>query len=111
MCIRDSNEVTVSFDTSAFSQKTVTVSDIRVVNEQQNREVTVLTRRIYDVTILGLADDVTALDASSVIAEIDAGDLTLGEGQQTVPVTIRIPGSDSVFAVGSYTALIEISAN
>ncbi len=105
------NEVTVSFDTSAFSQKTVTVSDIRVVNEQQNREVTVLTRRIYDVTILGLADDVTALNASSVIAEIDAGDLTLGEGQQTVPVTIRIPGSNSVFAVGSYTALIEISAN
>lgn len=105
------NEVTVSFDTSAFSQKTVTVSDIRVVNEQQNRNVSVLTKRIHDVNIIGLADDVTALSASSVIAEIDAGDLTLGEGQQTVPVTIRIPGSNSVFAVGSYTALVEISAD
>ena len=101
------NEVTVSFDTSAFSQKTVTVSDIRVVNQAANREVEVLTNRIYDVTIIGLSDDVAALSASSVIAEIDAGDLALSEGQQTVPVTIRIPGSSTVFATGSYTALVE----
>ncbi|MDK2813137.1 MAG: hypothetical protein PWQ08_392 [Clostridiales bacterium] len=102
-------QVTVSFDTSAFSQKTVTVSDIRVINERQNRTVSVDTKRIYDVTIIGLTDDVNALTAKSVIAEIDAGDLTLGEGQQTVPVTIKIPGSTTVFAVGDYTALIDIS--
>ena len=101
------NEVTVSFDTSAFSQKTVTVSDIRVVNQAANREVQVLTSRIYDVTIIGLSNDVAALRSSSVIAEIDAGDLSLSEGQQTVPVTIRIPGSTTVFATGSYTALVE----
>ena len=105
------NEVTVSFDTSAFSQKKVTVSDIRVVNQPANREVEVLTQRIYDVNLIGLAEDVAALSAGSVIAEIDAGDLALSEGQQTVPVTIRIPGSSTVFAVGSYTALVETQAN
>ena len=80
---------------------------IRVVNQPANREVEVLTQRIHDVNLIGLAEDVAALSAGSVIAEIDAGDLALSEGQQTVPVTIRIPGSSTVFAVGSYTALVE----
>ncbi|MBC5582012.1 hypothetical protein H8S23_10895 [Anaerofilum sp. BX8] len=104
-------QITVSFDTSAFSQKQVTVDGIRVVNEPQNRTVTVNTKRIHDVTILGLTDEVEALTGKSVVAEIDAGDLTLGEGEQTVPVTMKIPGSSTAFAVGSYTALVEISAN
>ena len=37
-------------------------------------------------------------------------DRTLGEGEQTVPVTMKIPGSSTVFAVGSYTVLVEINA-
>lgn len=103
-------QVTVSFDTSAMSQKQLTVTDIRVINQPQNRTVTVDTQRIHDVTVVGLTADVEALTAKSVIAEVDAGDLTLGEGQQTVPVTIRIPGSTTVLAVGSYTVLVEISS-
>lgn len=104
------NQVTVSFDTSGFAEKSFTVSDIRVVNAPQNRQVTVDTQRIHEVTVIGPRAEVEALSAGSLVAEIDAGDLTLGEGEQTVPVTIRVTGSRNVFAVGSYTALVEIEA-
>ena len=62
---------------------------IRVVNEPQNRTVTVNTKRIHDVTILGLTDEVEALTGKSVVAEIDAGDLTLGEGEQKMCIRDR----------------------
>lgn len=103
------SHVTVSFDTSALASKTITVKDIRAVNVPQNYQVQVETSKIYDVTVIGTKAEIEALTAADVVAEIDASQLAAEKGQQTVAVNILIPGSSSVFAAGSYTALINVS--
>ncbi|MEG0804608.1 MAG: CdaR family protein, partial [Pygmaiobacter sp.] len=101
--------VTVSFDTGALASKTVTVKDVRLINEPQNYNIRIETPRLYDVTIIGSKEEIASLGASDVIAQINAADITTEKGQQTVPVSILIPGSNTMFAIGSYTALIDIS--
>ena len=104
------SKVTVSFDTSGLESKTVTVSDIRVVNAPQNYTVQVETAKIYNVTVIGASEEIAQLSAKDVVAQIDASDLAADKGQQTVGVDIRIPGFSTLFAAGSYTALIGVSA-
>ena len=103
-------KVTVSFDTSALAAKTLTVNDIRLINAPQNYNVKIETARLYDVTIIGPKDEIATLTSSSVVAQINAGDLDAERGQQTVPVSILVPGSKTMFAVGEYTALVSVSA-
>lgn len=102
--------VTVNFDTSALESKKVTVSDIRVLNAPQSYNITVETGKIYDVTLIGTPEQLSAVLADDVVAQIDASEITAEKGQQTVGVTMRIPGTTTVFAAGSYTALIDVSA-
>lgn len=104
------SRVSVAFDTSALESKTITVSDIRVVNAPQNYEVTAETKKIHNVVIIGTRAEVEALSPNDVVAQIDASDLAADKGQQTVAVEIKIPGSQTLFAAGSYTALIGVSA-
>lgn len=102
-------KVTVSFDTSALASKTLTVNDIRLINAPQNYNVSVETARLYDVTIIGPKEEIAALTSASVVAQINASDLDTEKGQQTVPVSILVPGSKTMFAVGEYTALVSAS--
>lgn len=104
------SRVKVSFDTSGLESKTVTVSDIRVVNAPQNYDITVDTKNIHDVTLIGTPEQLQAVTGADVVAQIDAAELAADKGQQTVGVIIRIPGTTQVFAAGSYTALINVDA-
>ena len=48
--------------------------------------------------------------AASVQAEVDCASVSLTAGQMTLPVTVRVPSSSRIFAVGSYTVQSEITA-
>lgn len=103
-------QVTATFKQEGLSQKTVSVSDIRVVNQPENYDITVQNQRIYSVKLIGPKEVLSALPATGVIAQIDAADITVESGQQNVPVRILIPSSDKVFATGSYTVVVNIRA-
>ncbi len=102
--------VDVTFDTYGFATRTVTVSQISVVNAPSDISVSVTTRRLNDVTLVGPEDELNALSEANVVAQVDASasNINVSKGQQSMPVTIVIPGSNTVFATGSYEVLCDI---
>ena len=105
--------VDVTFDTYGFATRTVTVSQITVVNAPSDTTVTVTTRRLSDVTLVGPEDELDALSEANVVAQVDASasNINVSKGQQSMPVTIVVPGSSTVFATGSYEVLCDIDTS
>lgn len=95
--------VTLSFDTSGMASKTVNVSNIKCINVPLNYDVEPLTDRVQGVVLYGPKEEVEALSAQSVLAQIDCQSISVSAGQQTMPVSIQIPASTRIFATGSYT--------
>ena len=100
--------VTLSFDTSDMGSTTLNISNISAINVPSNYEVEILSSMVSGVTLYGPAEEVEALSADSVVAQIDCQSVNLTVGQQTIPVTIQIPSSSRIFATGSYTVQCEV---
>ncbi len=105
--------VTVSFDTSALTTKTLNLdaASVQVVNLPTTYKLTVKSTRILNVTLCGPADVLSGLTADSVVAQINADDFSVAAGQQTIAVSIYVPASNQVFAIGTYTVLCQIESN
>lgn len=101
--------VTLTFDTTDMTSTTLNVSNIRVINVPSDAEVDVLTSRISNVTLYGPADEIADLSADNVLAQVDCQSISVTAGQQTLPVTIQVPSSSRIFAVGSYTVQCAIT--
>ena len=106
------SSVTLSFDTTGMSSTSLNVSNIRTINEPSNLDVEVLTSVINNVQLFGPEEEIAELSAENVLVQVDCQNLTstAGQGQQTLPVTIQIPSSSRIFAVGSYTVECQITA-
>ena len=102
--------VTLSFDTSDMGSTTLNISNISAINVPSNYEVEILSSMVSGVTLYGPAEEVEALSADSVVAQIDCQSVNLTVGQQTIPVTIQIPSPSRIFATGSYTVQCEVRA-
>ncbi|NCC07830.1 MAG: hypothetical protein EOM30_07275 [Clostridia bacterium] len=104
-------DITISFNTVGFITKTVTVTQIDIVNAAAGTTVSVPTERISSVTLIGKESELSALSQDSVIAQVDASpsNISVVRGQQNMPVKIIIPSSESIFATGAYTLLCDIT--
>ena len=103
------NTVTLTFDTSDMSSTTLNVANIRVINTPSDVDVEVLTNRISSVVLYGPAEELATLSAENVVAQVDCQSISVTAGQQTVPVSIQIPASSRIFAVGDYTVDCEVT--
>ena len=52
---------------------------------------------------------VEALTADSVLAQVDCQSISVTAGQQTLPVSIQIPSSGHIFAVGNYSVQCQVT--
>ena len=104
-------KVTVSFNTMGLTTRTISVSEIRVVNAASGTTVTPSVGRINNMTLIGREDELAELSESSVVAQIDASptNVSVTKGQQNMEVEIIVPGTETVFATGTYTVLCDIS--
>lgn len=108
--------VTASFATQNYTSKLVTVENIRTVNVPTGLDLTVGTKAIYNVLLVGPPDAIELLDTLEkekvldeyIVAQIDAGKVSILSGQQTVSVQILLPSISNVFASGTYTAVIGV---
>ena len=98
------------FDTEDMDSKTLNISNIKPINVPSNYELEVLSVLVSGVKLYGPADEIAALSADSVVAQIDCQSVNLTVGQQSIPVTIQIPSSTRIFATGSYTVQCEVVA-
>ena len=97
----DTTSVTLSFDTSDMASVTINVPNIRTINMPSNYDITVQSERVSNVTLYGPKDEIKELLPDSVVAQLDCQNLQITAGQQTLPVTIQVPSSSRIFAVGS----------
>lgn len=104
------SSVTLSFDTTGMSERTFNVSQISVINVPANYQVEVTTKRINNVVLVGPEEDLEQLSAGSIEARINAEDLQVAVGTQTVAVQIQVPSNPRVFAIGTYTVTCNITS-
>lgn len=104
------SSVTLSFDTTGMSERSFNVSQISVINVPANYQVEVTTKRINNVELVGPEEDLEQLSAGSIEARINAEDLQVAVGTQTVAVQIQVPSNPRVFAIGTYTVTCNITS-
>ena len=107
--LEEIDTVTVEFDFSDFTQRAIPTTTINVVNIPASYDVTVITKRINNIIIMGNGEEVTKMTTANVIAEVDmasVGEITVGT--QTVPVKIIVNSDKTVWAIGQYTVNISV---
>lgn len=107
--IQNLTTVSVEFPDENTDTKTFNVSNIQILNKPSDYKVTVSTKRIPSVKIVGDKNILDKLSADSIVAEIDLSSVEIQKGEQTLPVSINIPGYDLVWAVGDYSAILNIT--
>ena len=110
VALDDTTSVTLSFDTSDMASTVINVPNIKPINMPSNYDITVQSERVSNVTLYGPADEIAELSPESVVAQLDCQNLQITAGQQTLPVSIIVPSSTRIFAVGSYTVSCQIDA-
>lgn len=101
--------VAVEFDTTGMVEKNFYVNNLKVVNAPPGYDVTLLTKQLGNVTVVGPKDIVDKLTGKDIVGEIDLSDRKITSGQIEMPVNVLIPGKGLVWAVGSeYTAVVNI---
>ena len=101
--------VTVQFEDNNLTTRNITVNDIRVINQPESYNIEIQTSRINSVQFVGSSSELSLLSSTSIVAQIDAANITMERGQQTVPVQFVIPSTNTVFASGVYTVLVNIT--
>lgn len=96
---------TVSVNLSGYTEKTVTVSNIKYTGLTGG-----LTAQggasIKNVKICGPSSVIRKIDASKIYAQIDLTDKKAGE--HTVDVSINFDGYNNIWAVGNYTTTVTV---
>lgn len=103
--------ITLSFDTTGLTSRTLNVSNIRTINTPDNYDVEVKDTRVTNVTLIGPKDELEALSPSSVVATVDMSQSQVAEGTESLSAAISVPSSSTIFAVGSYSVECSITVN
>lgn len=104
--VENVEQVSVQFDTSQMEEKVFNLADIRVVNQPVDFDVTVLTRQLTGVRVVGPASALSTMTAGDLVAQVDLSDWELAEGQSSFPVSIYAPAKGLVWARGDYSAIL-----
>lgn len=100
--------ISVKFEMDDYISKTFDVSDIRIVNQPANYDVSVTTKEIDSVTVYGPRAVLESMTANDLVAEVDMSGQSISLGQYRRPASIYIPAKDKVWASGEYTVMIVV---
>ncbi len=93
--------------------KTITVptKNIKIENVAEGYSVKVLDSKIDNVKILGPQADIDKLNSGDVSVSLDLANITLAEGNMSVPVSFSVNYSTSSWASGEYKVRISCVKN
>ena len=110
--VNNIQEISLRFDPKGLGEKLLNVSDIRIINQPPNSNVTIQTKTIYGVTVYGPQEELDTLTSLDLVAQIDMTEVDNRTGSVTVPVTVLLPNSNDCWAYGdNHTAVIIIEKN
>lgn len=97
------NSVRITWDIADYSKLDFPVSNITIVNEPDNMDVSVITQELT-LTVIGPSEDISSLSSSDFYVTANLLSTSLHDGSQDVPVSVIISGSSgkTCWAVGSY---------
>ncbi len=101
------DRVTVEFPTENLDSKTITISNLNLANVPRGYDVSLLTKRLTNVKIVGETGIVKSITAADIVASVDLLDVTMTKGRFSVPVKFSIPNKGLVWVSGEYNAVIE----
>ena len=81
--------ISVEFTNDNLSTKYFNIRDIQLLNVPSNYDVTVTTKVLSNVKIIGRSDILEGLSAGDIVAEIDLSEEPLVAGQYTRPAEHR----------------------
>jgi len=102
------DEVVVEFDNSGFSEQHLNLSNFVITNVPPGYEAHVITSAINFVKVIGTESAMHNLKASDFVVEIDLSDREIRLASYEMPVRIYAPERGLVWAVGSYSVVIEV---
>ena len=110
--LENTKKVTVKFEKADLVSKAFDVSKFNIVNAPENYDVSVVTKAIGKVKIVGKKSIVNSLKPKDIVAVIglDASNAITQSGDATVVVKITIPNKGLVWAIGEYSAVVNASA-
>ncbi len=107
--VDNTQEAVVTFDSQDYGTRTFNVSELRLVNQPEEYDVTVSTKIIYDVEITGPLDELETVDPGDLVAEIDMRKTDVRIGQSTVTANILVTSNSTCWASGgTYNAVITV---
>lgn len=106
--LENTKKVTVKFEKSGFSTKTFNIETFAIKNKPEDYDVSVATKILSNVKIVGKRSIVETLKAKEILASIDLKtDVQITQaGQINAPIKLSVPGKGLVWAVGEYSAVL-----
>ncbi len=100
----------VSFNKDRLASKFFNIKGIQPINVPQGYEVSVHSKVIKDVRIVGIKEYLEKISDTDLVATIDFSNIKFEEGvKQNVPVNIGIINKDGVWPAGKYKCLITVN--
>jgi len=109
--ISDIDTIVASFDTENWDTASfnIALSSDNLHNPPFQYNVTLLSTSLSNVVLVGEADVLETLTSNDIVATINLADRELHPGQFNYPVTITVPARGLVWAVGEYSAVIQVA--
>ena len=103
------SNVTVSFDAAGYASKTFTIpkNQIKISNSPVGKSVTIETKQISEVTIIGPESVLKKMSAEDLIAVLDLSDVA-NSGSVTHAVTVYSPKYNNVWCYGVNEIQLEV---
>ncbi len=106
--VDNTNTIDVSIPYQNMSEKSFNVNQFNVIGVPDDKKVTVITRRLNNILLIGDEELLKSISSNDIVVEINLSDTTLSSGTTTVPATITVPGKSGVFwAYGDYEVVIK----
>lgn len=102
------SSVLVDFDTEDWDTAEFTLDTFTLVNVPPEFDVSILTKSVGGVTLVGRKNIIDSLTAGDIVATIDLSDKPVTAGQYEYPMKITVPTKGMVWAVGNYSAIIQV---
>ena len=99
--------IDVTIPVNNMQEAKYNVEEFKLISVPEDKEVTLVTQRLNDVTLYGVREIVAGISAQDIIVEVDLTNVNLSSGTAIVPARITVPNKSGIFwPYGSYDVVI-----
>lgn len=99
-------KVTVNMSGKTSATFTVPAENISITGQKDGFSSTVIPSTIYNVRVIGTADEIAALTNNMLYVELDLKEYEITEGEQTIDAHVVIKGNTKAWVSGTYSVKI-----